>query len=304
MKDENYDNISSKYVKIMKDYNNQLSKILDEEKKIQLKQEIKNLDEIVGQENIKEKIMKLINYISFYNKTKNEINIPKPKLNFAFIGNPGTGKTTIARILSRILYFSGYAEKKKFIEITANSLIGEYVGHTAVKTKALIEKYKGGVIFIDEAYSLTKESNTNFSDDALVEILKEMEENTIFIFAGYKEEMDKFLNLNPGLKSRIFDIYNFEDYSEKELLKMLMNKFNNSNIILEKNTKEKIRENITFAKKDKRFGNGRYIENLFTKILINHANKTKNYKDIEKIKIIKEDSVPLHEPINKNLIGF
>ena len=157
---------------------------------------LEQLDNLIGLENIKESINKLVKYLEFKEKSIKYLRLDQPKLHMFFMGNPGTGKTTVARLLGKLLYKMGYLQKNTFIEVTPKDLIGEYVGQTASKTEAVIKKNKGGVIFIDEAYSFANEGQ-NFGKDALDVILKEMDKNeTVFIFAGYKNEMEKLLKLN------------------------------------------------------------------------------------------------------------
>lgn len=167
--------------------------------------DLKELDDLIGLETVKEKVFELSNYLVFMNKVKNVAKLDYPNLHMVFTGNPGTGKTTVARIIANLLYKMGYVKNNHFKEVTSKDLISGYVGQSATKTAQLIEENKGGIIFIDEAYSLaTVSSNHNFSQDALAEILKAMEnKDAVFIFAGYEEEMKSFLEMNSGLNSRI-----------------------------------------------------------------------------------------------------
>lgn len=229
------------------------------------------LHELTGLENVKTEIKRLTNYLEFVKKSADFANIQRPNLNMVFTGNPGTGKTTIAKILSVILNKMGFANDKIF-ECTAKDFIGEYVGQTAPKTKELINKAQGGIIFIDEAYGFVSSGNS-YVQEALTEILKEMEKNrTIFIFSGYKDEMEDFIKFNSGLTSRIGYYFNFEDYSVEQLFDIFKNKLNETKLILSEECKDKIIDIIRQAKESQNFGNGRFIDKLLSNIIIEHAN--------------------------------
>lgn len=191
------------------------------------------------------------------------------------------------------------------MEITAQDLIAGYVGQTAIKTKNLIKDNKGGVIFLDEAYIMCNQSDS-FAEEALVEILKEMEtKETIFVFAGYQKEMTNFIEMNPGFTSRIGSIIDFGDYNIDELLEMLNLKLNKHNLILEDSAKEKIESIIERNKNKENFGNGRYINKLFDKIIMNHALNCRGIDDLETLKVISIDDLKdIEEKTKEKAIGF
>ena len=261
-----------------------------DEKLNSVKDSLDKLNNLVGLENVKNEVNDLVNFLTYLNKVKDVTEINKPNLHMFFTGNPGTGKTTVARIIADILYQLGYTENKKFKEITTKDLIGGYVGQTAIKTGKVLKEAKGGVVFIDEAYSFASEAQ-EFGDEALVEIIKEMEKNeTIFIFAGYKDEMEKFMNKNPGLASRTGYYIDYRDYKDEELLQMFINKINSSKLKLNEDAYINVLEIINEAKRNKHFGNGRFIDKLFNKVIIKHATNTIDSNDKEKlITITKED---------------
>lgn len=249
------------------------------------------LDDLVGLENIKKEVKKLKAYLTFLNKQKENINLEMPNLNMVFYGNPGTGKTTIARIISKILYSLGYIKSDKFKEATTGDFIASYVGQTAPKTQKLLSENRGGVIFIDEAYSFASKAQ-EFADEAIVEILKEMEKReTVFIFAGYTDEMKNFIEMNPGFKSRVSNYMEFSDYTIEELMEIFMKKIIKSKLKITDEAQEKVKEVILKAKHMDQFGNGRFIDQLFNKIMLYHAINVENITDSETACTITEEDI-------------
>ena len=189
---------------------------------------LKELDKLIGLGEVKQELKKLINYLIFVKKTKNKVHLDNINLNMVFRGNPGTGKTTVARIVAKILCELGFLKSNCVIETTPRDFIAGYIGQTAIQSRETIAKAKGGVIFIDEAYTFAQSASDDgktFVYEAITEIIKEMESgNTAFIFSGYSKEMDKFIELNPGIKSRIAYDINFVNYTKEELFKMFDNK--------------------------------------------------------------------------------
>ena len=258
----------------------------------QTTEEILNeLYSLIGLENVKENVQELITYLTFLNKTKDDLSLESPNLNMFFTGSPGTGKTTVARYVAKLLYSMGYTKKDSFSEITPEKLIAGYVGQTAIKTKDFLSKNKGGVILVDEAYVLSSQSNS-FADEALAEILKEMErKDTVFIFAGYKNEMNDFMNMNPGLQSRIGFYTNFDNYNKEELLEMFHNKIKKYKFNITEDASSKVAEVIEQSINNDNFGNGRFIDKLCEKIIFSHANSTFHSNDKEALLTITEDSI-------------
>lgn len=248
-----------------------------------IEESLNKLDNLIGLENIKSEVNKLVKYLLYRDKTKKYLKLEEPNLHMFFTGNPGTGKTTVARIIGEILYKMGYAKNNKFAEITPKDLIAGYVGQTAIKTAKLLEKNRGGVIFIDEAYVFASKAQ-DFADEALAEVLKELEKKeTIFIFAGYKDEMTNFMNLNPGLTSRVGYYLDYKDYSKEELYQIFESKITNMGLIVDDKLKERIMDNLEKAKLGKNFGNGRYIDKLINKLLLEHSVNTENNKRKNKL---------------------
>lgn len=260
-------------------------------KKEDLNEVMKNLNALIGLKEIKTEINKLKKYLTFRKNTKDNILLDEPNLNIVFSGNPGTGKTTVARLLAKIYYLLGYAKSDKFAETTAQDFIAGYVGQTATKTKELIKKNRNGVIFIDEAYVFSADAQ-EFAEESLAEIIKEMESrNTIFIFAGYTKEMEKFIEMNPGIRSRIGYNLEFSDYTTKELYEIFEAKVKKAKLIVSPKAKEKIIGIIDQNRHLESFGNGRFIDNLFDKIIINHAFKLNDYTSSRRVKTITSDTI-------------
>lgn len=271
---------------------------------------IKDLNSLVGLDKIKSSIEQLKNHLKFIENSKEYIEIDKPNLNMIFTGNPGTGKTTVAKILSVLLNKIGLANEKIF-ECTAKDFIAEYVGQTAVKVHNLVQKAKGGILFIDEAYSFVSQGNS-FAQDAFAEILKEMEKNeTIFIFSGYQKEMQEFIKFNSGLASRIGYYFNFEDYNVMQLYEIFEKKVSKCKMVLDEECKPLIINLIDEATKYENFGNGRFVDKLFNNIIIQHANNNIGTQEKEKLITITKNDISenilqqiLYKENQEKRIGF
>ena len=183
---------------------------------------LKTLDELVGLENIKANVRSLINFVKVRKlREENELPNAAVSLHMVFLGNPGTGKTTVARILAEIYHAVGALTKGQLVETDRSGLVAGYVGQTALKTTEIVKKAIGGILFIDEAYSLVPENASNdFGHEAIETLLKLMEDNRgdlVVIVAGYSGLMEKFIRSNPGLESRFNRYFFFEDYESAEL---------------------------------------------------------------------------------------
>ena len=270
---------------------------------------MQNINALVGLKDIKEQINDLVALLRF-NKKAN-IDIKRFNLHMCFIGNPGTGKTTVARYITEILYNIGYIKQNKLTEVTAKDLIADYVGQTSGKTYNLVKSALGGVLFIDEAYSITSGIGS-YGDECIATLIKLMEDyqdRLIVIFAGYKKEMEQFIESNSGLISRIGYRIEFPDYSVDELTEMYINLLKKNNLTITDEAIEKLRNIILNSSKINNFGNGRYIDNVFQKVLIEHAknvNKMTNKKKSDYY-LITEDDIQFEKLIaenNKKKIGF
>lgn len=273
---------------------------------------LNELNNLIGLNDVKKQVNSLISFWKFKNKTSNISSIDGQYFNMFLTGNPGTGKTTVAKILAKILYSFNYIDEDKFIEITPNDLIADYEGQTKTKAREILNQAKGGVLFIDEAYLFLNANNSNGSDffrEALVELLKYMENpNNIVFFAGYSDSMNNVLNLNTGLKSRVATFINFEDYKIEELIQILILKLKKQNFGIENDALDKIKTMFNKIINEKNFGNGRYIDKLITKILMKHAENIDLNISNDLLTISKEDIDEyeiLNDKIkNKNNFGF
>lgn len=217
---------------------------------------------------------------------------------YCFVGNPGTGKTSVARLFGKILHSYGITRTDIFIEASRQDLVAGYCGQTAIKTKEVCEKAYGGILFIDEAYSLVQDPKDNFGLEALATLLKEMEDNRdrlIVIFAGYKKEMEAFLKANTGLRSRITEIVVFDDYSEAELLNIFIKWEDQYNVVCSPESQTVIIRKIheIYTGRDEYFGNGREMRRLFESIYARMKSRVvrQNLTDrYERHLIIEEDA--------------
>ena len=264
------------------------------------------LSKLVGLTNVKKELDGLIDLVMLNNKLEKRIPL---NLNMIFIGNPGTGKTTVARIFAEILYNLGYIKNNKLIEVTGKDLIGEYVGQTSNKTAKVLENAIDGLLFIDEAYTLMNQAgnNGNYSQDAISTITKYMtdyEGRITVIFAGYKEEMKEFLELNSGLISRVGETIEFGDYSEYELLTIFKKEVEKAEFEIEKKAEEEILNIIKQNIKTRNFGNARFVINLFKKTLMQHAKRCRDLQDLKELKKITTEDIPEIEIHKEKRIGF
>ena len=238
----------------------------------------KELDSLVGLQEIKKTLRDLVNLINL--QKKSDVKINNINLHMLFLGNPGTGKTTVARLLANILYQLGYIKENKLLEVTSKDLVAEYVGQTSIKTYSVIERALGGILFIDEAYSLASK-NSSYNDEAIATLIKAMEDNRdnlVVIFAGYTKEMNDFINSNSGIASRIGYTLNFVDYTEDELVEILKGMFIKAGFTVDEKALLKARNIISEHKKMVNFGNARFVRNMYEKTIIRHATNTKDYK--------------------------
>lgn len=243
----------------------------------ELEKHIEELNSLIGLMGVKKELNSLINFVKLQQIRKQKgLKIPAISLHMVFTGNPGTGKTTVARLISKILYELGYLSKGHIIETNRAGLVAGYLGQTAIKTEEVIKKAIGGVLFIDEAYTLA--SDDEYGQEAIDTLLKLMEdyrENLVVIVAGYPALMKKFVDSNPGLASRFNRYIYFEDYSYTELLEIFEYICDYSSYTLSEDGMKYLTDYIQklLADKNESFGNARTIRNIFEKSITFHANR-------------------------------
>lgn len=251
-----------------------------------LKSSTSELDTLVGLASVKEEIKTLSNFIKIQQKRKEQgLKSSSVSYHCVFTGNPGTGKTTVARIVAQIYKDLGILSKGHLVETDRSGLVAEYVGQTAVKTNKIIDSALDGVLFIDEAYSLIG-TGQDYGKEAIATLLKRMEDNRdrlVVILAGYSKEMQDFINTNPGLQSRFNRYIDFPDYSAEELLQIFEKNVEKFDYKLQKEALVAMSEYFQHAveNKDANFGNARFVRNIFEKTLEKQANRLSTDPDLD-----------------------
>lgn len=237
----------------------------------------KELDAMVGLEHVKELVYEIyaMLQISQY-RTEAGLLSKSHVYHMVFKGNPGTGKTTVARLIAKLFHRMGVLTKGHFIEVERADLVGEYIGHTAIKTRELVKKAMGGILFIDEAYSLARGGEKDFGKEAIDALVKAMEdhrEDFVLILAGYSDEMEEFLTLNPGLPSRFPIQIDFGDYSVDELLLIAELMAKEREYVLLPGASHRLKQMLTEEKHVfwRSFANARYVRNVLDKAVRNQA---------------------------------
>lgn len=247
---------------------------------------METLDKLIGLDTIKSDVKELTNFVKIQ-KTRKDAGLKSVpvSLHLVFTGNPGTGKTTVARIISKLYKNIGVLSKGQLVETDRSGLVAGYVGQTAIKTQELIKKAMGGVLFIDEAYALSQKDDA-FGQEAIDTILKAMEDHRddlVVIVAGYTEPMEKFINSNPGLKSRFNKYIEFPDYTIDELMEIFDMNCKKYDYVIEDDTKQHVKELISQRKlaSNGNFANAREIRNLFEEIITNQASRIAGIEDLK-----------------------
>jgi len=272
-----------------------------------LKVATKELDDLIGLPEVKSEVARLVNFLKIQEQRKKAgLKVPDQSLHFVFTGNPGTGKTTVARIISKILFGFGILKRNNLVEADRSSLVAGFVGQTAIKTTEVIEKAMDGVLFIDEAYTLTGKGANDYGQESVDTILKKMEDlrgRLIIIAAGYPKQMQEFLGMNPGLESRFTRFINFEDYHVSDMCR-IFERFAESN---QYKLTQDFRGNISiffnksYLQRNEKFGNARFVRNVYEKTLGNHSDRL----SMSELQLSKEDLITLDsKDIPFDLIPF
>ena len=250
----------------------------------------KELDELIGLGSVKKEVRSLANFVKVQKQREAQgLKTAKVSYHLVFYGSPGTGKTTVARIVGRIYKDLGVLKKGHTVETDRGGLVAKYMGQTALKTDTVVQQALDGVLFIDEAYSLVPDggSGQDYGQEAIATLLKRMEDyrdRLVVIIAGYKDEMQRFIDSNPGLQSRFNRYIDFPDYSGMELTDIFKMYMKKNQYTLADDAEDYLREQFEYAvaHKDRNFGNARFARNVFEKSIQSQANRLEGKTNLSK----------------------
>ena len=250
----------------------------------------KELDELIGLGSVKKEVRSLANFVKLQKQREAQgLKTAKVSYHLVFYGSPGTGKTTVARIVGRIYKDLGVLKKGHTVETDRGGLVAKYMGQTVMKTDTVIQQALDGVLFIDEAYALVPErgNGSDYGQEAIATLLKRMEDHRdrlVVIIAGYKDEMQRFIDSNPGLQSRFNRYIDFPDYSGKELSEIFKMYMKKNQYTLADDAEEYLKERFDYVveHKDRNFGNARYARNVFEKSIQQQANRLASQHNLSK----------------------